>query len=59
MSSAQFAQLILSLSGELYADPDLVLEAIREDEEILNLARDYARGKGEYSVILERVTALI
>ena len=51
--------LIQCLAGELYTDPALLVEAIKEDPDTLALVREYGAGREEYATILERVGELI
>jgi len=51
--------LILCLAGELFADPGLLVETIKEDEETLALVRRYGKGEEDYATILERVSELV
>jgi hypothetical protein len=51
--------LIQCLSGELYCDPALLVETIKEDGETLALVRRYGKGEEEYATVLERVSQLV
>jgi len=51
--------LIQCLAGELYTDPALLVEAIKEDPDTLALVREYGAGREDYATILERVGELI
>jgi hypothetical protein len=51
--------LIQCLAGELYTDPGLLVETIKEDPETLALVREYGAGREDYATILERVSELV
>lgn len=51
--------LIQCLAGELLADPGLLVETIKEDEETLALVRRYGKGEEDYAKVLERVSQLV
>lgn len=50
--------LVRCLAGEMYALPEMILEAIREDEETLALVRRYGRGLATYEEVREAVSAI-
>jgi hypothetical protein len=43
-------ELLESIAGELNTLPDLLLEAIREDEGAVELVREYGRGNSTYKI---------
>jgi hypothetical protein len=53
------ANVIACLAGELLADENLVIEAIREDSEILALFRDVVADFTEYPTLLNRINEVI
>jgi hypothetical protein len=50
--------LVSCLAGEMDSLPDLVLEAIQEDEEVLALVRQYGKGLATYEEVREAVGAI-
>jgi len=50
--------LVSCLAGEMFADPALIVEAIREDEEVLALVRQYGKGNATYEEVREAVSAI-
>lgn len=50
--------LIQCLAGEIFSDPALIVEAIKEDEEVLALVRQYGKGHATYEEVLEAVGAI-
>jgi len=50
--------LIQCLAGELYAHPAMLVELIKEDEEVLAIVRAYGRGEETYQNVLEAVSAI-
>lgn len=50
--------LVSCLAGEMFADPALIVEAIREDEEVLALVRQYGKGNATYEQVREAVSAI-
>ena len=50
--------LVRCLAGEMYSHPEMILEAIREDEETLALVRQYGRGLATYEEVREAVSAI-
>ena len=50
--------LISCLAGEIGSLPDLIVEAIREDEEVLALVHSYRKGEATYEQVLEAVSAI-
>ena len=51
--------LVLCLAGELLADPAEIIEAIKSDDEMLSLVRQYGEGGATYESVLEALNALI
>ena len=51
--------LIQCLAGELFADPGLLVETIKEDEETLALVSRYGKGEEDYATVLEKVSELV
>ena len=51
--------LIRCLSGELFAHPEMIVEAIKQDPDTLALVREYGAGREEYARVLERVSELV
>ena len=51
--------LIQCLAGELYADPGLLVEIVKEDEETLALVRRYGKGEEDYAAVLAKVSELV
>lgn len=47
--------LIQCLAGDLMADPGLLLETIREEEDILRVIRSYKLGDFTYEDVLDTV----
>ena len=47
--------LILCLSGELLVDPALLVETIREEEDLLRVMRSYSAGDFTYADVLDTV----
>jgi len=47
--------LILCLSGELLVDPALLVETIREEEDLLRVMRSYSAGDFTYVDVLDTV----
>lgn len=52
-------ELLESIAGELNTLPDLLLEAIKEDEGAVELLREYGRGNSTYSDILDYINGII
>lgn len=50
--------LISCLAGELYTDPALLVESIKEEESVLSLVRAYGKGGATYQEVLEAVSAI-
>ena len=50
--------LIQCLAGELYAHPQMPVELIKEDQEVLTLVRSYGKGGATYQEVLEAVSAI-
>ena len=53
------ATLIQCLAGDLMTDPGLLLETIREEEDILRVIRSYKSGDFTYHQVLDTVKDLI
>jgi len=51
--------LILCLSGELLVDPALLVETIREEEELTRLVRSYSAGDFTYEQVLDTIKELV
>jgi len=47
--------LILCLSGELLVDPALLVETIREEEDLLRVMRSYSAGDFTYVDVLDTI----
>ena len=45
--------LILCLSGELEVDPGLLVETIKEEEDLLRVVRSYGAGDFTYAEVLD------
>ena len=58
MSPMSAVSLVSCLAGEMDSLPDLVLEAIQEDEEVLALVRQYGKGLAAYEEVIEAVSAI-
>lgn len=52
-------ELLESIAGELNTLPDLLLEAIREDEGAVELVKEYGRGNSTYEDILDYINGII
>lgn len=50
--------LVRCLAGEMYALPEMIVEAIQEDQETLALVRRYGRGLATYEEVREAVSAI-
>jgi hypothetical protein len=50
--------LILCLSGELLVDPALLVETIREEEELTRLVRSYGAGDFTYEQVKDTLKDL-
>lgn len=53
------AQLIQCLAGDLLADPGLLLETIKEEEDLLRVTRSYFAGDFTYDDVLDTVKDFI
>ena len=51
--------LVQCLAGELYADPHLLVEIIKEDESVLALVRQYGKGLATYEKVRGAVSAIV
>ena len=49
------AQLIQCLAGELLTDPGLLLETIKEDQDLMRVCRSYFAGDLAYESVLNTV----
>lgn len=49
------ATLIQCLAGDLMADPGILLETMREEEDILRVIRSYKLGDFTYADVLDTV----
>lgn len=49
------ANLIQCLAGDLMADPGILFETIREEEDILRVIRSYRLGDFTYAEVLDTV----
>lgn len=58
MSPMSAVSLVSCLAGEMDSLPELVLEAIKEDESVLALVRQYGKGEATYEEVLEAVGAI-
>ena len=47
--------LILCLSGDLLVDPALLVETIREDQDLLRVVKSYGAGDFTYEQVLDTV----
>lgn len=47
--------LIECLAGDLLVDPALIVETIKEDEDLLRVVRSYGAGDFNYSDVLDTV----
>ena len=50
--------LVRCLAGEMDSLPDLIVEAIQEDEEVLALVRRYGKGAATYEEVRDAVSAI-
>jgi hypothetical protein len=50
--------LVRCLAGEMDSHPEMIVEAIQEDEETLALVRRYGRGLATYEEVREAVSAI-
>lgn len=58
MTPMSAVSLVSCLAGEMLADPALIVEAIKEDEEVLALVRQYGKGLASYEEVREAVSAI-
>lgn len=58
MTPMSAVSLVSCLAGEMDSLPDLVLEAIQEDGEVLALVRQYGKGLATYEEVREAVSAI-
>lgn len=47
--------LILSISGEIEIDPALLVETIKEDDDLLRVVRSYGKGDLSYDQVMDTV----
>lgn len=59
MSATTPANVIACLAGELLSEPNLVIEAIREDSAILALFRETVKNFDNYPKLLTSVNGII
>jgi hypothetical protein len=52
-------ELLESIAGELNTLPDLLLEAIREEEEATELVKAYGEGNASYDDILNYLNGIV
>ena len=52
-------ELLESIAGELNTLPDLLLEAIREEEEAIELVKAYREGDASYDNVLNYINGII
>lgn len=50
--------LVRCLAGEMFSHPEMIVEAIQEDQETLALVRRYGRGLATYEEVREAVSAI-
>jgi hypothetical protein len=53
------ASLIQCLAGDLMADPGILFETIREEEDLVRTIRNYRHGDIPYSEVLDTVKDFI
>lgn len=51
--------LVQCLAGELYADPYIIVEMIKEEESVLALVRQYGKGLATYEEVRDAVSAIV
>ena len=49
------SMLIQCLAGDLLADPGIILETIKEEEDLLRVVRSYGAGDFTYEEVLDTV----
>ena len=55
METMSAVSLIQCLAGDLLADPALVMETIREEEDLVRVIRSYRLGDLTYSDVLDTI----
>lgn len=50
-------QLVSCLAGELEVDPALLVETIKEDNDLLHVVRSYGAGDLTYSQVLDTIVS--
>lgn len=50
---------ILSLSGQMYCDPKIIVEIIKENSELLSQFKDHLRGNLEFDQLLDSVSCYL
>ena len=50
--------LILCLAGDIESFPALVLETIKEDQDVLAIVRQYGKGQITYEEVLNAVSSI-
>lgn len=58
MSPMSAEMLVRCLAGEMFAYPGDVVEAIKEDSEVLALVRRYGKGLATYEEVRDAVSAI-
>ena len=58
MSPMSATDLVSCLAGEMLALPALIVEAIKEDPDTLEIVRDYGKGLATYEDVREAVSAI-
>lgn len=58
MTPMSAVSLVSCLAGEMFADPELIIEAIQEDQQVLALVRQYGKGLASYEEVREAVSAI-
>lgn len=53
------ANLVQCLAGDLLADPALLLETIKEEEDLLRVIRSYKAGDFTYAEVLDTIKDFI
>jgi len=48
--------LIRCVAGELYADPEIILEIIQDSEELIALVKKYLSGTTDYETVRDSVS---
>lgn len=50
---------ILSLSGQMYCDPEIIVEIIKDNKELLSQFKDHLRGNLEFDQLLDSVSCYL